>query len=526
MSSGDDEGAGRRRVMKMPSDRPPSVFDACVVGGGPAGAASAALLARWGCSVLMVHRPVRQRGIAESLPASSQKLFRFLGMLDCVEAQCFQPNFGNCSEWAGEATTTRSDVPGYHVDRAIFDAAFRSFACSVGVREIRGAVRRVALGEPIRIECDEGGVRNTYLSRFVLDCSGRAGIVGRPLFGRRMAGYRTLALIAEWNTDGWPAAESMHTVIESYSDGWAWSVPLSAERRQCTVMIDPLLSRRTGTGLTQKYAAELAKARGFRHRLSRARQMSAPWSCDATIYQSARTADSGVVLVGDAASFVEPLSSAGVRKALVSAWRAAVVVNTSIRHSSMWSIAADYFEQRERFMYSTCLQRAGAFFSDAAGVYDHEFWQTRARASKASPSTEDDGTGAVDDSLATDADVQAAFLRLRQASASVRFTPGSHLRFVDAPEIEGSELVMHEALMLPGASSPTVFAKGANLAALTRIAIDSQGVGGLLAQYQARIGPVSALDLLAGLSLLLAKGVLVQCDEAPAAVCSPRGVSR
>ncbi|MEQ1907363.1 MAG: tryptophan 7-halogenase [Vicinamibacterales bacterium] len=520
----DNDRPKRRGKKKVPRGQSPAVFDACVVGAGPAGAAAAALLARWGCSVIMVHRPVRQRGLAESLPASSQKLFHFLGMLDCVEARGFQPNFGNVSEWAGEVTVTRSDVPGYHVDRDVFDAALRSFAGSCGVQEIQGAVRRVTLGEPIGIDCDEGGVLKTYRSRFVLDCSGRAGVVGRPLFGRRMAGYRTLALIAEWSTDGWPSAESMHTFIESYADGWAWSVPLSAERRQCTVMIDPRLSPRAGTGLAQKYAVELAKARGFRDRLSSARQTSSPWSCDATVYESARTAESGVVLVGDAASFVEPLSSAGVRKALVSAWRAAVVVNTSIRHSSMWSVAADYFDRRERFMYSTCLRRAGAFFSDATREYEHEFWQMRERATSTLLS-EQSGPGAVDDSPETDADVQAAFERLRRASASVRFVPGSKLRFANAPEIEGNELVMREAILMPGASSPTVFAKGANLAALTRIAMDAQGVGGVMAQYEAQVGRVSARHLLAGLSLLLAKRVLIQRESKPGRAGSRPSVS-
>jgi 2-polyprenyl-6-methoxyphenol hydroxylase-like FAD-dependent oxidoreductase len=56
-------------------------FDVCIVGGGPAGAVAAALLAGWGHSVLMVHFEPRQSELAESLPGSTRKLVGFLGLL-------------------------------------------------------------------------------------------------------------------------------------------------------------------------------------------------------------------------------------------------------------------------------------------------------------------------------------------------------------------------------------------------------------------------------------------------------------
>ena len=63
--------------------------------------------------------------------------------------------------------------------------------------------------------------------------------------------------------------------------------------------------------LQSVYQGEIAKARMIAGRVrdACARQVGKPWACDASIYDCTRAADEGVLLVGDAASFIEPLSS-------------------------------------------------------------------------------------------------------------------------------------------------------------------------------------------------------------------------
>ena len=76
--------------------------------------------------------------------------------------------------------------------------------------------------------------------------SSRGGACDRRFEAR----YRTLAIAAEWECPEWPRDERTRTLVESYDDGWAWSVPLSATRRQCTVMVDP--RRYAGRALLQR----------------------------------------------------------------------------------------------------------------------------------------------------------------------------------------------------------------------------------------------------------------------------------
>ena len=75
----------------------------------------------------------------------------------------------------------------------------------------------------------------------VLDGSGRAGLVARAR-GWRVAepALRTVALVAAWRHDGWPAApDQTHTLIESYTDGWRGRCRSGDGTRHVAVMVHP-----------------------------------------------------------------------------------------------------------------------------------------------------------------------------------------------------------------------------------------------------------------------------------------------
>jgi len=486
-----------------------------VIGGGPAGSTAAHLLASWGRSVTIAHRPPASRlTLAESLPASTRKLLRFLGQLDRVDAAAFHPNTGNRAEWAGASRATTSADAGFHVPREAFDRVLRDHAEAAGARVVDTTIQRVATDDPTRVSgMSTDGHPIDLRARYVLDCSGRAGVIARHGMRRMEAPYRTLAVVAEWECDDWPPEEHTCTTIESYSEGWAWSVPLSARRRQCTVMIEK--GARVGPAeagphvLLSRYEHELAKAATLTARLANARRVSAPWTCDASMYDCVRAADGPVLLVGDAASFIEPLSSAGVKKALLSAWRAAVVTNTCLANPAMADAASDLYVRREREVYQECLRRAAAFFAEAARVYHTPFWTARAGyAPGADTALDIDSEDPSDDSLRRDASVRAAFEQLR-ADGAVRVRPADALRFASVPTIDGREVVMREAVFVAGLESPMHYAAGVDLARLARIVSAGADVPTIIAAYQDNVGPVPIAGLLTGLSFLIARHALV-----------------
>src|SRR6185503_12360267 len=102
-----------------------------------------------------------------------------------------------------------------------------------------------------------------------------------------------------------------------YAGGWAWSVPVSLKRRYFTVMIDPELTRLPGRQqLAAAYASEIGRTDRMSALIRDAKLCDEPWARDASPYTAERFGEMGLLLVGDAASFVDPLSSFGVKKAL------------------------------------------------------------------------------------------------------------------------------------------------------------------------------------------------------------------
>ena len=116
-------------------------------------------------------------------------------------------------------------------------------------------------------------------SPWVIDCTGRAGLMSRANSGREAIGARTMAIVGEWERrPDWARPNDSHTYVEIYAGGWAWSVPVSRRRRQVTVMLDTSRTRVAhGHRMPRTYREELARTSMMRAMIERARPIGAPW---------------------------------------------------------------------------------------------------------------------------------------------------------------------------------------------------------------------------------------------------------
>src|SRR6476659_10201763 len=133
--------------------------DVAVIGGGPAGAAAARLLASWGQSVIVLARATRQPPLAESLPPSCVKLFDEIGIRAAVDRAGFIRATGNTVQWADRARRVEMldrSALGYQVSRDKFDELLLAGAQVAGASVERDvAVREVEReGDVWRVQVD------------------------------------------------------------------------------------------------------------------------------------------------------------------------------------------------------------------------------------------------------------------------------------------------------------------------------------------------------------------------------------
>jgi len=488
-----------------------AIVDAVVIGGGPAGSAVGRLLASWGHSVRILNKTVdRSRGLGESLPPSTKKLLGAIDVLDVVDRAGFYKTTGNTVWWASrerrvELFDPSGHVFGYQVFRPDFDRVLLESAAAAGAEVCEALVRRAATDAAGGVvEYERDGRRETIACRFVIDCSGRAGVVAKS-YRRFERNHRMYALVGVWSTtkaSGERVCDPTHTVVETYEDGWAWSVPISASTRHVGTMVDGTSPRVTsGRALADAYRAEIEKTTQIA-RLLETDDGAAPqhtFACDASLYSSDVYAGPSFVLVGDAGSFIDPLSSFGVKKALASAWVGAVVVHTCLTHPDRRSIALDFFTDWERDVYATHLRRSRDFARAAHAQHPHPFWARRAE-------TEIPESHAIDeDALMREADVAAAFARLKQCG-DAELTLAEHVTFVRQPVIRGREIVVEDAI--PMRSAAIRFLNNVDLVALAELARQHRRVPDLADAYCRVHAPLPVASVLGGLSFLVAKGIL------------------
>lgn len=403
------------------------------------------------------------------------------------------------------ATRYADGALGYQVDRSVLNQLLLDHVRRSQCRVIDDVtVTRVREGT-VRYLTAQG--ERTARADWVLDCSGRSGVVGR-VWRAALPTQRTLAIAALWERhDAWPIPDVSHTVVESHADGWAWSVPLSATRRQVTVMIDPgLTSMRAHNDLLNAYLRELSLVPGLSALARGAALLDAPFARDASAYRASRVGAPGLLLVGDAATFIDPLSSFGIKKALASAWLGAVVTHTCLGDSAMAEPALALFQAREAAMYEA-LDRARVELAQSA--MDHgaasAFWAARALPGSDGVLPNEDFEGPP---LRDEPEIRWAFEELKRREA-VALAANPALQWVDAPTVQGNRVVLEKRLSLASYPIGIRYVRSIDLVKVVDLAPKVTQVPDLYELYCRSVAPVPLADFLGVLSFLVGKGVLV-----------------
>jgi hypothetical protein len=262
-------------------------------------------------------------------------------------------------------------------------------------------------------------------------------------------------------------------------------------------MVDPQTSALVrGDGARATYLAELAKTSRFRDLLVPAALEGGPLGWDASMYHATDYAGDDWLVAGDAASFVDPLSSAGVKKALASGWLAAIAAHTSLTRPEMGAAARRFFADRESEMYANFLSLTKRYLREAAVDQAQPFWAERAEVQEVDDRRAEEGRERTA--------VLAAYERLKAAPV-LRATRGGEVRLESRPAISGTEIVMEPRLVTDADPRGVRFLHDVDVVTLVELAPRCGQVPELYEALVARVGPTDLPAFLTALATAVAR---------------------
>jgi flavin-dependent dehydrogenase len=324
--------------------------DVIVIGGGPAGATVATLVADRGHAVTLLERERFPRyHVGESLIPETFWVLERLGILPTMREGVFVEKHSVqfvSDEGKLSAPFYFADYKDHEssrtwqVTRREFDHLLLDNARAKGV-DVHEGVRVLEVlfedGRAVGVRtADEAGVERTIRARVVVDAAGQSTVIQDRLGLRQWD--PDLKKAAVWTY--WKGArresgrDAGATLVLQLKDkkGWFWYIPLADDVTSVGVVADHeyLFQGRASKDPAAVYAEEVARCPGLVPRLAGAERTEPFRVAKEYSYRSRQVAGDGWVLVGDALGFLDPLYSSGILLALKSGALAADAIHAGI----------------------------------------------------------------------------------------------------------------------------------------------------------------------------------------------------
>jgi flavin-dependent dehydrogenase len=355
--------------LTRPADNDATDYDAIIIGGSFAGSSAAMLLRRWQpqARVLVIERSQQfTRRVGEATVESSGLfLTRVLGLYDELSRHHLPKHglrmwFARRDDCPHTAMTEIGPdrlpgLPSFQLDRARLDEHLLHRAGQTGATVVRpGKVKNVQFHWPRHTVTyqDEKG-QHAASTRWIIDATGRQGLLSRRLGLRekrpdhpiaaawgRWQNVKDLdgAFLANDGGENQPglthavASRRLATNHYSGSGWWAWVIPLANGETSIGVVYDPRHFDLPGDGrIPSRYEQFVRRQPGLGQLLENAGMVPDDFlHYQELAYRATHYAGRGWALVGDAASFMDPLYSPGLDHGAFSVYAAADMIRADL----------------------------------------------------------------------------------------------------------------------------------------------------------------------------------------------------
>ena len=310
--------------------------DAIIIGGGPAGSTAATVLAGHGHDVLVLEKEKFPRyHIGESLMPYCYYPLERIGVVDKIMASASPRKY--CVQFVRQNGSLsqpfyffqHQDQPSsttWQVLRSEFDQMLLDNAREKGAKVMEQTRAKELLkdenGAVIGVTAEDSeGKTHTLHAPITVDCT------GRDAFATTREKWRVkdpmLNKVSIWTyfkgAKRDPGADEGATTVAYLPDkGWFWYIPMQDDRVSVGIVAEKDYIYRESRDPATIFAAETKNNAWIEDHLSQGEQTGQYWVTGEFSYRSEYCATDGLVLAGDAFSFLDPVFSSGVFLALVS----------------------------------------------------------------------------------------------------------------------------------------------------------------------------------------------------------------
>lgn len=348
-----------------------------IIGGGPAGTATALQLAERGIPALILEaRVTPQMRPGETIPPQAGTIFQRLRLQHLLTDPTHFTCYGNRAVWGSPIPAeklfyyyTRSS--GWHINRQLFEKQLQQEVSTRGVQVQCGCYVQGLKASPAGWDVsyiDQDQQVHSITCAFIVDATGRRSRIARHMGVER----RNLdTLVGLYTIVPYTSTIQQYTFIEAVENGWWYMAPLTAQQMVLTYMTDADL-----------VSQHLRTANGFSERFSSATFLNtfvSPVMPDPVIHHAAtgylrQRHGNNWLAVGDAAFAYDPVSSHGIISAMESGYYAGHAIADHLGHKPDALPAYDHVISQA---FSVYMHMHAAHYAMEARWKERAFWERR-----------------------------------------------------------------------------------------------------------------------------------------------------